>query len=85
MKDVAPAATVVIVSYQGRPRIDMPLRALAQQDCVESFEVIVVASGTDGCANRSSGTSLASRSSGRTIGSAPARRAIGVSKRPTAT
>jgi glycosyltransferase involved in cell wall biosynthesis len=52
VKDVAPAATVVIVSYQGRPRIDMPLRALAQQDCVESFEVIVVASGTDGCAEQ---------------------------------
>jgi glycosyltransferase involved in cell wall biosynthesis len=44
-----PAATVVVLSYQARQRIDVVLQALRRQDTDESFEVVVVDSGTDGC------------------------------------
>jgi glycosyltransferase involved in cell wall biosynthesis len=44
-----PAATVIVLSYQARERIDVVLQALRRQDVDASFEVIVVDSGTDGC------------------------------------
>ncbi len=44
-----PAATVVVLSYQARQRIDVVLEALRRQDSHELFEVVVVDSGTDGC------------------------------------
>jgi glycosyltransferase involved in cell wall biosynthesis len=46
----AAVASVVIPAYRARDRIDLPLRSLAAQDVAERFEVIVVASGDDGCA-----------------------------------
>jgi glycosyltransferase involved in cell wall biosynthesis len=43
------AATVIVLSYQARRRIDTVLQALRRQDTDKSFEVLVVDSGTDGC------------------------------------
>lgn len=45
-----PAASVVICTYGGRHRIDAALASLRAQDLAEPFEVVVVDSGTDGCA-----------------------------------
>jgi glycosyltransferase involved in cell wall biosynthesis len=45
-----PAISVVICAYRSRDRIDVPLRSLSAQRLDEPFEVIVVASGDDGCA-----------------------------------
>ena len=44
------AISVVVCAYNARRRIDVALRSLARQDLDEPFEVIVVASGSDGCA-----------------------------------
>lgn len=44
------AISVVICAYQSRARIDTPLRSLLAQTLRERFEVVVVASGDDGCA-----------------------------------
>ena len=46
----APAISVVVLSYNARERIDVPLTSLASQTIDEPFEVIVVDSGTDDCA-----------------------------------
>jgi hypothetical protein len=43
------AASVVVLSYQSRGRIDRVLDALRSQDLDEPFEVVLVDSGTDGC------------------------------------
>jgi glycosyltransferase involved in cell wall biosynthesis len=40
----------VVCAYNSRHRIDTPLRSLQQQDTADPFEVVVVASGDDGCA-----------------------------------
>ena len=45
-----PVATVIICAYNSRGRIDRALDSLRAQDVDEPFEVIVVASGNDGCA-----------------------------------
>jgi len=45
-----PAASVVICAYNSRSRIDRALGSLRDQDLDEPFEVIVVDSGSDGCA-----------------------------------
>ena len=45
----SPAASVVICTYNGRPRIEGALSSLRAQDTDEQFEVIVVESGDDGC------------------------------------
>jgi GT2 family glycosyltransferase len=42
--------SVVIPAFRSRARIDTPLRSLAAQSLREPYEVIVVASGDDGCA-----------------------------------
>jgi glycosyltransferase involved in cell wall biosynthesis len=42
--------SLVMITFQGRDRIDAPLRSAFAQDFDEPFEVIVVASGDDGCA-----------------------------------
>ena len=52
-----PAASVVVCAYQSRDRIDIALRSLAAQDLDEPFEVVVVDSGTDGCADHVEATS----------------------------
>lgn len=44
------AISVVICAYRSRARIDTPLRSLSAQTLREPYEVIVVASGDDGCA-----------------------------------
>ena len=46
-----PAISVVVCAYQSRDRIDIALRSLAAQDLGEPYEVVVVDSGTDGCAD----------------------------------
>jgi hypothetical protein len=46
----AAAASVIVLAYQSRDRIDGALRALRAQDLAEPFEVLLVDSGTDGCA-----------------------------------
>ena len=46
----SPAISVVVLSYNARRRIDLPLASLARQTIDEPFEVIVVDSGTDDCA-----------------------------------
>jgi glycosyltransferase involved in cell wall biosynthesis len=46
----APVISVVVLSYNARGRIDIPLQALRGQDIRESYEVIVVDSGADDCA-----------------------------------
>lgn len=46
----APAISVVICAYNSRDRIDHALRSLEAQDFDEPFEVVVSASGEDGCA-----------------------------------
>jgi glycosyltransferase involved in cell wall biosynthesis len=48
---VAPVISVVMITYKGRDRIDAALSAALEQDCTEPYEVIVVASGGDGCAD----------------------------------
>lgn len=45
-----PAISVVVCSYNSRPRIDQALATLRAQDLEEPFEVIVVDSGEDDCA-----------------------------------
>lgn len=45
------SASVIVVSYRGRHRIDGAIRALLDQDLAGPFEIIVVASGDDGCAS----------------------------------
>jgi glycosyltransferase involved in cell wall biosynthesis len=47
---VAPAISVVVLSYNARERIDLPLSSLREQTLGERFEVIVVDSGDDDCA-----------------------------------
>lgn len=44
-----PRASVIVLSYQARERIDTVLTALRGQDFEDEFEVLVVDSGTDGC------------------------------------
>jgi glycosyltransferase involved in cell wall biosynthesis len=46
-----PIISVVIITYEGRERIDGALRSLFDQDFDQPYEVIVVASGEDGCAD----------------------------------
>jgi hypothetical protein len=46
----SPAASVVICAYNSRDRIERALDSLRGQDLDEPFEVIVVDSGSDGCA-----------------------------------
>lgn len=46
-----PVASVVVCAFNSRWRIDTALRALAAQDFAEPYEVIVVDSGGDGCAD----------------------------------
>jgi len=46
-----PAISVVVLSYQARSRIDRPLVSLRAQDLAEPYEVIVVDSGRDACAD----------------------------------
>ena len=46
-----PVVSVVVCSYNSRERIDIALRSLAEQDFREPYEVIVVDSGDDGCAD----------------------------------
>jgi glycosyltransferase involved in cell wall biosynthesis len=45
-----PTISVVICAYESRERIDVPLASLERQRLDEPYEVIVVASGEDGCA-----------------------------------
>ena len=45
-----PAISVVVLSYNARERIDVPLSSLREQTIGEPFEVIVVDSGEDDCA-----------------------------------
>jgi GT2 family glycosyltransferase len=45
-----PVFSVVVLAYQARERIDRPLRSLRRQDLGEAYEVILVDSGSDGCA-----------------------------------
>ena len=47
----APVISVIVCAYESRDRIDTPLRSLGRQDLGEPHEVIVVASGRDGCAD----------------------------------
>lgn len=47
----APVASVIVVSYEGRQRIETCLAPLLAQDMREPFEIVVVASGVDGCAD----------------------------------
>lgn len=42
---------MIVVSYCGRHRIDTSMRALLDQDVAGAFEIVVVASGDDGCAS----------------------------------
>lgn len=42
-------ATVIVLSYQSRERIHLPLDALRMQDAQATYEVLVVDSGNDGC------------------------------------
>ena len=44
------AASVVVPAFEERRRIDYALASLYAQDLAEPFEIIVVASGADGCA-----------------------------------
>jgi GT2 family glycosyltransferase len=46
-----PAISVVVLSYNARARIHIPLRALRAQDLPEPYEVVVVDSGSDDCAD----------------------------------
>lgn len=46
-----PAVSVVVLAYQARSRIERPLRSLRAQDLAEPYEVILVDSGRDGCAD----------------------------------
>lgn len=46
----APAISVVVLSYNARERIDLPLASLREQTLDEPYEVIVVDSGEDDCA-----------------------------------
>jgi glycosyltransferase involved in cell wall biosynthesis len=46
----APAISVVVLSYNARTRIDLPLSSLRTQTLQEPYEVIVVDSGEDDCA-----------------------------------
>lgn len=46
----APAISVVVLSYNARERIDLPLSSLRAQTLQEPYEVIVVDSGDDDCA-----------------------------------
>jgi glycosyltransferase involved in cell wall biosynthesis len=46
----APVVSVVVLSYNSRRRIDFALESLRCQDFAEPWEVIVVDSGEDGCA-----------------------------------
>jgi glycosyltransferase involved in cell wall biosynthesis len=46
----APVISVVVCAYNSRSRIDVALTSLREQDLAEPYEVIVVDSGHDGCA-----------------------------------
>jgi glycosyltransferase involved in cell wall biosynthesis len=46
----SPAISVVVLSYNARERIDLPLSSLREQTLHEPYEVIVVDSGEDDCA-----------------------------------
>jgi glycosyltransferase involved in cell wall biosynthesis len=46
-----PAISVVVPAYQARPLIDAALESLLTQELDEPYEVIVVDSGSDGCAD----------------------------------
>ena len=46
-----PAASVIVLSYNSRDRIDRPLASLRAQRLDRPYEVIVVDSGDDGCAD----------------------------------
>jgi glycosyltransferase involved in cell wall biosynthesis len=49
---LAPAISVVVTSYNSRPHIDVALDSLRAQEIDDPYEVIVVDSGEDGCADR---------------------------------
>jgi hypothetical protein len=49
--EVRPVASVVVAAYNSRERIHFALDSLRSQDFKESYEVIVVDSGSDGCAS----------------------------------
>ncbi len=49
--EVRPLASVVVAVYNSRERIHFALDSLRSQDFKESYEVIVVDSGSDGCAD----------------------------------
>jgi glycosyltransferase involved in cell wall biosynthesis len=51
VSSAAPVISVVVLSYNARARIDVPLRALREQDLAEPYEVVVVDSGSDDCAD----------------------------------
>jgi glycosyltransferase involved in cell wall biosynthesis len=45
-----PLFTVIVLAYNSRNRVDIALRSLQDQDLDGEFEIVLVDSGTDGCA-----------------------------------